>query len=323
MKATPRSAGQRAAPAGVIRQPISGRALQELFWKRLKVPRAVVQPAIRGAKVAVRPDQWLLRRRLGREIAEALDARHAIPPDLGYRLFGPGELPGARDAARRCAEIASEPARLADREALLHNRRKPFLLSILVGPDFLAHPELVRFMVSRPLLDAATAYLGSVPLLAGANLWWSPANDSARSSQLWHVDKEETSQVKVFVNVTDTGPDQGPFTFLPAPATERLRRALRYDAGRLRDEDVEAAGEGDRALRLVGPAGAGAFVDTSRCLHYGSRGNLRDRLVLLVQFFRFHAAAESNARFQVPPELPGLEPDPIQRLALGLRGGPS
>jgi hypothetical protein len=304
MKATPRSAGQRAAPAGVIRQPIPGRALQELFWKRLKLPRAVVQPAIRGAKVAARPDQWLLRRRLGREIAEALDARRAIPRALGYRLFGP-------------------PARLADREALLHNRRKPFLLSILVGSDFLAHPELVRFMVSRPLLDVATAYLGSVPLLAGANLWWSPANDSARSSQLWHVDKEETSQVKVFLNVTDTGPEQGPFTFLPAPATERLRRALHYDAGRLRDEDVEAAGEADRALRLVGPAGAGAFVDTSRCLHYGSRGNRRDRLVLLVQFFRFHAAAESNARFQVPPELPGLEPDPIQRLALGLRGGPS
>jgi hypothetical protein len=303
----------------VIRQPIPGRALQELLWKRLKVPRAVVQPAIRGAKVAARPDQWLRRRRLGREIAETVDPRRAIPGDRGYRLFGPAELPGALEAARRCAEIAAEPARLADREALLHNRRKPFLLSILVGPEFVAYPELVRFMVSRPVLDVATAYLGCVPLLAGANLWWSPANESARSSQLWHVDKEETSQVKLFVNVTDTGLDQGPLTFLPAPATDRLRRSLGYDSGRLRDADVAAAGEADQALRLLGPAGAGGFVDTSRCLHYGSRGNRRDRLVLLVQFFRFHAAAESNARFQVPPGLPGLDPDPIQRLALGLR----
>jgi hypothetical protein len=108
-------------------------------------------------------------------------------------------------------------------------------------------------------------------------------------------------------------------TFLPAAATERVRRALRYDWGRLTDDDVDAVGVREEALRLVGPAGGGAFVDTSRCLHFGSRGNRRDRLVLLVQFFRFHAAAESKARFQVPPDLPGLDPDPVQRLALGLR----
>ena len=67
---------------------------------------------------------------------------------------------------------------------------------------------------------------------------------------------------------------------------------------RIPDDCVERVLGLDAATKLVGPAGSSAFVDSARCLHYGSRGNRRDRLLLSIQFLRFQA-------------------DPLQRLARG------
>jgi len=51
----------------VIRQPIPGRPLQEIFCKGLRLPRRWVHPAIRAAKIAGNPAQYRLRRRLADE----------------------------------------------------------------------------------------------------------------------------------------------------------------------------------------------------------------------------------------------------------------
>ena len=48
------------------------------------------------------------------------------------------------------------------------------------------------------------------------------------------------------------------------------------------------------------------------------RRTREDRLVLMVQFTRFHCPTESTFEFVVPPELAGLASDPMQKLALGL-----
>jgi CMP-N-acetylneuraminic acid synthetase len=300
----------------VIFQPLRGRPLHRLLWKRLRLPRRLVHSLLSAAKVALNPVQFRLRRQLAEEIGSPSRSLGAIPPSQGYLRFAAGKLPGADAAARRCAEIF-EAARAASPDAAERfNPNKRFLLSILSGAGFCEYPELIRFMVSRPILDAATAYLGSVPLLAGAALWWSPRNETARSSQLYHLDNEDWSQVKLLINVFDVTDDHGPFTFLPADVSEEVRDAVGYVKGRVDDARIGTAGE--QALKLVGRAGSGAFVDTARCLHFGSRANRRDRLLLMVQFLRFHSPTESTFRFQVPPDLPGLDPDPVQRLALGI-----
>jgi hypothetical protein len=87
---------------------------------------------------------------------------------------------------------------------------------------------------------------------------------------------------------------------------------------RISDEEVDATCGLENAVRLVGGPGSAGFVDTSRCLHFGSRHTRRDRLVLMVQFTRFHCPTESTFDFAVPPDLPGLDPDPMQKLALGI-----
>jgi len=157
-----------------------------------------------------------------------------------------------------------------------------------------------------------------VPLLAGASLLVSPPNQTVRSSQLFHIDDEETRQVKLFLNVTETGTEQGPFTFLPADVSSRIRAATGQDRGRMSDARIESAGGEDHAQRLTGPPGRGLLIDTSRCLHFGSRANSRERLLLALQYFRFEAPAESKARFRTPPAFAN-ELDPLERLVLGLR----
>ncbi len=309
--------GSRALPRRrVIFQPLRGRPLHRLFWKRLRLPRRLVHPLLSAAKVALNPVQFRLRQKLAAELESATQAHGVIPPSQGCLRFGAGELPGADAAVARCAKIF-EAARVASPDAAERfNPNKRFLLSILSGAGFCEHPELIRFMVSRPILDTAMAYLGSVPLLAGAALWWSPRNETARSSQLHHRDNEDWSQVKLLLNVFDVTDDHGPFTFLPADVSEGIRDAVGYVTGRVDDGRIGEAGE--HALKLVGRAGSGAFVDTARCLHFGSRANRLDRLLLMIQFLRFHSPTESSFRFQVPPDLPGLDPDPVQRLALGI-----
>lgn len=306
-------------PQRRIAQPIKGRAIHRLFWKRLRLPRRVVHGALSVAKYAGNPAQVRLRRALA---ADAEVSRHAalvVSKDDGFARFDMDTFDGMARVVSRCRALFDERRSELSKQAFVLNPNKMFLLSVLAGDDFCAHPDLLRFMVSRPILDVATRYLGAVPLLAGANLWWSPPNRSAASSQLFHTDNEDWRQLKIFINLFDTEGAHGPFTFLPATISAAAVKRNRYVTGRLTDEQVFAVASADELVRLTGPAGSGGFVDTSRCLHYGSRGNTEDRLVLAFQFLRFDSPTESTSVLAVPPRIEGLDADPIQKLALGLR----
>ncbi len=300
-----------------IHQPIKGRAIRKLLWKRLHLPRAVVHPLLSAAKRAANPAQVRLRRDLAREAAGSGSALSGVPERDGYRLLASGEVPGIDAVLSRCAEIYHGARRDAEDEDHRFNPRKRFLLSLLSGPEFCAYPDLIRFMVSRPVLDVATAYLGAVPVLAGAALWWTPPNETAERSQLFHLDGEDERQLKLLINVFETRPEHGPFTLIPAEHSAPLCNAAAMRR-RIPDEEVDARCGLANRVSFEGGPGSGGFVDTSRCLHYGSRLTRQDRLVLMVQFLRFDCPTESTFDFAVPPDLPGLDPDPVQKLALGL-----
>lgn len=300
-----------------IFQPVRGRGLRKLLWKRLHLPRGVVHPLLSAAKRVANPAQVRLRREWVEEIRARSDPALQVPESLGYRVLPAGALPGVAQAVERCAGIYRQMRAEARVDDHLFNPRKRFLLALLSGADFCAHPDLLGFMVSRPILDAASVYLGAVPILAGAALWWTPENETAERSQLFHFDGEDERQLKLLVNVFETGPEHGPFTLIPADRSAPLcgPGAMRR---RITDAEVDARCGLENTVAFVGGPGSGGFVDTSRCLHYGSRGTRRDRLVLMVQFLRFDCPTESTFDFAVPPDLPGLAPDPVQKLALGI-----
>jgi hypothetical protein len=177
---------------------------------------------------------------------------------------------------------------------------------------------------SCALLGAATRYLGMVPYLSRVDLMYSlpRGSDDNIASQLFHLDHEGVTQLKMFIHLFDVGEREGPFTFIPADATMRIVndvRMLRKRRGsgqeielrRYSDEEIATVNASADIVTVKGPVGAGVAVDTSRCLHLGSRveeGTFR--LCLYLQYCTTHELTNvyDVARFQH---------DPIRYLAVG------
>ena len=300
-----------------LRRPFRARSVYRVLYKRLRLPRPLVHGLLSGAKRLAVASQVARRRMLARNVGP--DPAMALDETTAAQRFAPADLPGAAETAARCVELYRDyRANARDRDALARNPNKRFLLSVLAGDEFAAHPQLLRFMVSRPLLDAATRYLGTVPVVEGAALWWTPPNDTVRASQAWHIDELAARQVKMLLNCLPVDADNGPVHFLPAALSERLRAETGHRRGRFDDSRVEATGVADKVQASTGPAGSGVLLDSSRCLHYGSRGNRADRLVLTFHYLPIEAPTETRYRLQLerlPEVLADL--DERQRLALG------
>ena len=295
------------------------RGMYRFLYKRLRLPRPVVHDLM----------GWWRRRGLGAEFdqrrgyagqlqATALD----LDPASGYRLIKAGENAALSRLAEACRGLYEtfRDSGAAD-EQLARNPNKRFLLGVLSGNEFLAHPELVADMVDRSLLDAAARYLGSVPRLEGAVLWWTPPNETADSSQQWHIDELARRQVKILLNCSDVDDDCGPLHFLPAARSDELRARMRHRRGRVDEVALMKLIDSDEILRATGPRGSAVMLDSSRCLHFGSRGNRRDRLVLAFHFLP--ADAPVDTRYHLEPGQfsgPLTALDHLQRL--GLRCGP-
>ena len=296
--------------------PPRDRALYRVLYKRLRLPRTLVHNTM-GA---------LRRRRLGPEIEQRQALLQdfqpgplALDPDTGWRFIDRGESAELTELAERCGALfeSFRDEGHAD-EVLARNPSKRFLLGVRSGNELLAHPELVKLMVARPIVDAAAHYLGSVPRLEGAVLWWTPPNASQTSSQCWHIDELARRQVKILLNCSEVTADCGPVHFLPGDRSDKLREQMRHKRGRVSDEDLMALAGPEEIRQAIGPPGSEIMLDSSRCLHFGSRANERDRLVLAFHFFAADAPVDSRYHLELDGFTgPYAELDPIQRLALG------
>ncbi len=285
----------------------------------LALPRPLLHGLLSSAKRMGVREQIAKRAALAQALPEPAPGAIELEKERACLRFQPGELPGAAETAQRCVQIYDAFHADGKGEALLQrNRNKPFLLSLLAGNEFAGHPELLRFAVARPLLDAASRYLGTVPILEGIALWWTPPNDSSKSSQAWHIDELAPRQVKVQLNCLEVTVEQGPLHYIPAWRSQQARAELGHRGGRLSDAAVDGTGASRDADRVLGPAGSGVILDSSRCLHFGSRGNTRDRLVLTFHYLPLDAPTETRYKLQLPVLPSGCEDlDELQRLALG------
>jgi hypothetical protein len=199
-------------------------------------------------------------------------------------------------------------------------RKDNFLRNLLDDADLRQNPVLVDFALSDAVLGMATRYLGTVPHLCRVDLVYSlpRATGDNVSSQLFHVDPEGLTQVKFFIHVYDVGEAEGPFTFIPADETTRImaeirtlrRRQGKPHVGRYLDEEIAAVG-GDRSIvRLEAPTGGGIAIDTSRCLHMGSR--VQPGASRLCLYLQFCTTLEPTNVFDVTR----LAHDPVRHLAV-------
>ena len=200
---------------------------------------------------------------------------------------------------RRCREIYE--TRVGG--ASTSERLKDHYLADLLDDDLLrGHPEFVDFALQDTILNAATTYLGTLPVLRRVGLLLSTPREARGDSMLLHRDPEDFEQIKLFLNIYDVDDRHGPFTFLPAAASaDALRGIQARETGmrrfrRYQDSEVFEFCEPSSTVAAAGPAGSGVLVDTCRCLHYGSRVRAGHfRLVYYVQFCRYHLPVRTSA----------------------------
>jgi hypothetical protein len=260
-----------------------------------------------------------------RTAAAAYNRQHAdtrLDRRDGYAMLEPGTLADTDDIIALSLRLFEEKQREAEAEAAASGRSKKwaFLRSILTNQDLARHPKLVDFALSDPLLRLVTNYLGTIPHLNRIDLLYSVnhGGEEAISSQIYHLDPEGTRQAKLFMNLRDVGPDEGPFTFIPAAETTRIVNAIRkrrledteMAAGRYSDEELEAVGGLDKAIAVGGPKGSAALVDTSRCLHFGSR--VRPGTYRLCLYIQYCTSREHGNMFDASR----FAGDPVRYLAL-------
>jgi hypothetical protein len=244
----------------------------------------------------------------------------AIPAGVGHHRAESGALEGIAPVVEDVQRIRATIFRAAQGD------EKPYLIDWSVTDLDLSSP-LLRFALSDQVIAPAARYLGMVPILTGVTVLASPyiSDASFAGSQLFHSDWEDRSQVKVFVHCSDVAEEHGPLTAVAAEASGRVKQALDYHYGgpnfRLPDDEVLPRVDPDEVTAFVGPAGSCTFIDTSRCLHLGSRvrAGAGERLVVQFQFltpaaFDLQLATRRRAR---PFAAVTGDLSPLQRLVLG------
>jgi hypothetical protein len=130
----------------------------------------------------------------------------------------------------------------------------------------------VRFAIQPVVMQVVARVLGQIPRLDYVLLTLSQhSSKSFEKSQLWHRDHDDLQVIKLFVYLTDVNSlDDGPFTFIPAPASSALGYSTRSHRS---DEEIFGTGKvapGD-VKSMTAPALSVFMINTARCLHMGSR----------------------------------------------------
>lgn len=244
-----------------------------VIWQLNRSPlRGLIKQAVRLANLGAVRQREALARTLPQDAA--LDQAVQQLNEQGYCLF-------TEHIDKQLLQVMAERAneRLAHAETAAQHQiqtSKSFWLRLLDqemedGKMRMSSPY-VRFALQPAVMQVVSRVLGQIPRLDYVLLTLS--RHSARQfekSQLWHRDHDDLRVIKLFAYLTEVESlDDGPFTFVPAPASSALgysRRSHRTDAevfgsGKIATSDVKS---------LVAPKLSVFMVDTARCLHMGSR----------------------------------------------------
>ena len=128
----------------------------------------------------------------------------------------------------------------------------------------------VRFALQPAVVGVLGRVLGELPQLDYVLLTLSKEKGTEFAySQLWHRDYDDVRTIKLFVYLTDVeNESDGPFTFLPGPVSDRFGFALRSHRS---DKEILKQAQANEMKSIVAPRLSTFMVETSRCLHMGSR----------------------------------------------------
>jgi hypothetical protein len=210
----------------------------------------------------------------------------------GYAIDTSGSLPYLDDVLREADEIIAERAGVS---TMPTGAYRSFFQDMWTPGDAERYPSFLNFATSSPLLAVICDYLRSIPVmsttlptgvrLVESNAEYDDRPDEPKDSQLFHIDYYSKPNVYVLVLLRDTTPENGPWSFLPASVTERVKAGSDYwkrgTPYRLSDAQVYSVADRDDLIEFCYPRGTVLFIESSGCLHYGSRNSVKPRFQLM------------------------------------------
>jgi hypothetical protein len=197
--------------------------------------------------------------------------------------------------------------------AVVRTTGKMFFEELLSEEDLSRFPAFLATAINPAVLRTVTGAMGMVPHLESVDILASlPGAGKPSASQLWHYDVNDQRIIKLFIYLEDCGPENGPFTFIPAGPSQRVSSAV----GHYVDDD-RIAGHVPRAQwrTVEGGAGTGFFIDTGRCYHFGSRCSKR-RVAFVATYSSGLKFMQRARLWQHVLQSPTL--DPLQRAVCGI-----
>jgi hypothetical protein len=249
-------------------------------------PQATLERTVEGVRRAVRTvknrEAHSERKAALTQLKRNPKFNNVVDDQRGYALLPAGTLPAVAPAIALAKEL----------HAQRHTKEWPEekgQLVVLSQPDtYEDAPAFFDLALSDDVLQIASDYLGEVPVLMRIKLWWTPVNTKMSGSQFFHRDGLDwyRRQAKFLIVMNDVGPDCGPFTFLPADISKRIGASLGRAAEqeRVADEQIFSIAKESDQISLMGPAGTGGMVDSSRCFHYGARARGGERLMMVFNY---------------------------------------
>lgn len=245
-------------------------------------------------------EEW--RRRLHREDLERLleenggTTRPRIEMKDGWAIDDSMSLPHLDRILQASETIIAE--RAGKRRSAAGAYRSYFQDVWKPASDPLDYPEFLDFATSSDVLATVSDYLGCIPALSTtlpsgirfveSNAAFDDQPDEPHDSQLYHIDYYSLPNVYVLVLLRDTGPENGPWTFLPRSVSQRVREKLGYwgpERGyRMSDEEVYSVADRGEVIEFTGRRGTVLFIESSGCLHYGSRNSVVPRFQLMLGY---------------------------------------
>jgi hypothetical protein len=262
--------------------------------------------------------QMEMRRRVA---AELTPGSVEIPRDIGFAICDGGRFPDIPSVVSAARHVLAT----ANLEKLKARAFKPFMMKLLDQKRVTLDSPFMRLALHPDVIATATRYLGVVPILQFASVYYSTeTSEDLSKSQLYHCDSDDTEQVKVWVLCNEVTPETGPLTLLPSAQSDLVRKKVGYTYDMLINDDQvsEILGAQSAPRQFLGPTGTVGFFDTSRCLHFGSRflDPTKTRLIVMLQYitplsFILPTEYWEHARYRALGATPGL--NDISRMVLG------
>ncbi len=198
---------------------------------------------------------------------------NCIQPELGYALFDLSKSTVLQNAIDQCVAYCEKH----DLDDMCAKAKKPFLLTHdlhLLNGEF---PAVYQLALDPMILGAVAKYLGIFPVLVKAQIWYSPNKEFFGRSQKFHIDGEDSRQVKCFIPLQTISKQTGPLTVIPAQESRLLFQKLqqtgqvKYRNTKIDDELLFAHSQLREGCALTAEPGTVVMVDTCRCYHFGSR----------------------------------------------------